>query len=139
MQSCPAIEIVVDLPFPPSVNRIWRGNRGIVHRSKVYIDWVTDADMGVMARRQYPKRKIAGAFEAHVVFNPVGQRGDLDNRIKAVLDWAQSRDLIRNDSDCRRLIAEWGDAEHGCRLTLREVEHERVERGAAQRNSGAVE
>ena len=124
MQSCPAIEIVVDLPFPPSVNRIWRGNRGIVHRSKVYIDWVTDADMGVMARRQYPKHKITGAFELHLCVNESHRNcGDLDNKIKVVLDWAQSRDLIRNDSDCRRLIAEWGDAEHGCRLTLREVEH----------------
>jgi Holliday junction resolvase RusA-like endonuclease len=119
MQSCPAIEIIVDLPFPPSVNKIWRtGNDGRVRRSNVYLDWIAAADIGVMARRQYPKRKITGSFEAHIVLGD-GGRGDLDNRIKAVLDWAQSRDLIRNDSDCQRLIAEWGDAEHGCRLTLR--------------------
>ena len=123
------IEITVDLPFPPSVNQIWRVGRGrisgkrTVYRSPEYLDWVREADMSVMAQRQYPKRKITGPFEAHVILSRRHGRGDLDNRAsKAVLDWAQSRDLIRNDSDCRRLIAEWGDAEHGCRLTLREVE-----------------
>jgi Holliday junction resolvase RusA-like endonuclease len=113
------IEITVDLPLPPSVNQIWRSARGKVHRSKLYLDWTTAADMTVMANRQYPKRKIVAEFCAHVVFDHSG-RGDLDNRIKAVLDWAQSRDLIRNDSDCRRLTAEWGEAPAGCRLMLRE-------------------
>jgi Holliday junction resolvase RusA-like endonuclease len=114
------IEIVVDLPFPPSVNQLWRFGRGNMYRSKTYLDWLAAADIGVMARRQYPKRKITGWFEAHVVLSKRPGRNDLDNLAsKAVLDWAQSRDLIRNDSDCQRLIAEWGDAEHGCRLTLR--------------------
>ena len=78
------VEIAVDLPFPPSINRIWRSARGKVHRSKVYLDWATAADMTVMADRQYPKRKIVAEFCAHVVLDHSG-RGDLDNRIKAVL------------------------------------------------------
>jgi Holliday junction resolvase RusA-like endonuclease len=122
MQSSRAIEIVVDLPFPPSVNQIWRYGRK-VHRSKKYLDWLAAADMAVRANRQFPKRKITGLFEAHIILGENHGRGDLDNRIKALLDYAQSRDLIRNDSDCRRLVAEWWLAhDHGCRLTLRGID-----------------
>jgi hypothetical protein len=32
----------------------------------------------------------------------------------------QSREIIRNDSDCKRLVVERGEAAAGCRLTLRE-------------------
>jgi Holliday junction resolvase RusA-like endonuclease len=112
------VEISVNLPIPPSVNRLWRSGRRRVFRSKAYLDWIRAADLTVMARRQFPKLKISGPFEAHIVF--AAARGDVDNRVKGVLDWAESREIIRNDSDCRRLVVERGEAELGCRLTLRE-------------------
>jgi crossover junction endodeoxyribonuclease RusA len=119
------VEIAIELPFPPSVNRIWRAGRKstgkrTVYRSDEYLDWTREADKLVMARRAFPKRKIHGAFSAEVTLSRAHGRGDIDNRIKPLLDYAQSRDIIRNDSDCQRVTAEWGDAEHGCRLTLRE-------------------
>jgi crossover junction endodeoxyribonuclease RusA len=115
-----AIEITIDLPIPPSVNAIWRSGRGRVYRSEKYLDWTAAADALVMANRQYPKRKIGGHFSAHICLSEDHGRGDLDNKIKAVLDWAQSRDLIRNDKDCRRLTAEYA-AVDGCRLILRTI------------------
>jgi hypothetical protein len=36
-------------------------------------------------------------------------------------DFLQSREIIRNDSDCQRLTVERGEAEAGCRLTLTAV------------------
>jgi Holliday junction resolvase RusA-like endonuclease len=120
------VEIVLDLPFPPSMNRIWRaggrkstGGRA-VYGSDEYRDWMREADNLVMARRAFPKRKIHGAFSAEVTLSRAHGRGDVDNRIKPLLDYAQSRDLIRNDSDCQRVTAEWGEAEAGCRVVLRE-------------------
>jgi crossover junction endodeoxyribonuclease RusA len=121
-----AIEIILDLPFPPSANRIWRSGGGKVYRSNEYVSWMEEADMAVMAVKAYPKRKIAGPFEVEILLSDVGLRrsSDGDNRIKALLDWCQSRDIVRNDSDCRRGFWEWVEparAPKGCRVTLRSL------------------
>jgi crossover junction endodeoxyribonuclease RusA len=115
------IEIVINLPTPPSVNRLWRSGRGRVFRSASYTNWIRAADAELMARRQRPKKRIEGPFEAHVTLSRK-VRGDVDNRVKAVLDFLQSREIIRNDSDCQRLTVERGDAAAGCRLVLRSWE-----------------
>jgi Holliday junction resolvase RusA-like endonuclease len=113
------IEIVIDLPPPPSVNAIWRSGRKRVFRSKAYTNWIAAADATVMANRQMPKKRIGGLFAAHVTLSQK-VRGNIDNRIKGLLDFLQSREIIRNDSDCKRLVVERGEAAAGCRLMLRE-------------------
>lgn len=116
-----APDIEVHLPRPPSVNRIWRSNKsgnGRVSISPEYKAWKAHADILAISMGAFRGvKKIQGAFEAHIILQR--GRGDLDNRIKGVLDWAQSRELVRNDSDCIKLTVEYGDAPHGCRLILR--------------------
>jgi Holliday junction resolvase RusA-like endonuclease len=114
-----SIEISVNLPTPPSVNRLWCSGRGRVFRSKAYLDWIRAADAELMASRQMPKRRIEGPFAAHITLSRK-VRGDVDNRVKGLLDFLQSREVIRNDSDCQQVTAEWGETECGCRVTLRE-------------------
>ena len=119
-----AVEITIDLPFPPSVNHIWRRTARQVYRSAKYLKWMEAADMMVMANRQYPRHKIIGRFEATILLNEKSGHGDLDNRIKVCLDWLQSRDIIAEDKHCRRLIAEWAQHERaprGCQITLRSL------------------
>lgn len=119
----PPADIEVDLPMPPSVNRIWRANRAGKNKVSIspeYDQWRRHADRLAMALGSCRGvKKIMGKFEAKIVLKR--QKGDLDNRVKGVLDWAQSRELIRDDQDCERLIVEWGEAPHGCRLILRPV------------------
>jgi len=119
-----SIKITLDLPMPPSTNRIWRSGRGRIYRSKEYVLWCEQADMAVMvSKKPGPLPKMAGPFEAQILLSSE-HRGDGDNRIKAALDWLQSRDIVRNDSDCRRGSWEWVDAERapkGCRVTLRSL------------------
>lgn len=120
-----SIEIIIDLPLPPSTNRIWRHARGRTFKSAEYVAWGEQADICYMlarARQRGRLPKISGPFEACILL--AEGRGDGDNRIKAVLDWAESRDLVRNDSDCRRGSWEWVETERapkGCRLTLRSL------------------
>jgi Holliday junction resolvase RusA-like endonuclease len=124
-----SIEIVLDLPMPTSTNRLygrgtgkpWGGRRRAVYRSAAYVAWMEEADMTVMAAKQYPKRKIQGAFEFELLLS-TDHRGDGDNFCKAALDWLQSRDIVRNDSDCCRGSWAWVDPElapRGCRVVLK--------------------
>lgn len=117
------VEIVLDLPTPPSVNRLWRQAKGRFYKSPEYTAWLKAADALVMCRRQYPRERIHGEFTVDVKI-AAGTRRDSDNMIKAALDWCQSREIIQNDKDCR--AGSWGFvdpsmAPHGCRLTLRGV------------------
>lgn len=119
---CPP-DIEIDLPYPPSVNRIWRANKAGSKRVSIspeYDQWRGAADRLAIALGSCKGvRKIMGKFEATIILKR--QAGDLDNRIKGVLDWAQSRELIADDKHCERLTVEWGEAPYGCRLILRAV------------------
>jgi Holliday junction resolvase RusA-like endonuclease len=116
------IVTVTDLPFPPSTNRMWaRGGRGNVTLTKGYRVWKESADKFVHYTGLWRRAvKITGRFTAEIILDANERRrsGDLDNRVKAVLDWCQSRELIRNDRDCDDLHAYWGKAPHGCRVII---------------------
>lgn len=115
------LHIVIDLPTPPSVNRIWRANKAGPKRvslSKEYESWKRSADALAMSTGQFRGLKtVVGPFEAEIVIRRI--RGDLDNRTKGVLDWLQSRGVIVDDKYCERLTIAWGDAPTGCRVTVR--------------------
>lgn len=118
--ACPP-DVVIDLPTPPSVNRIWRANKAgpyTVSRSKEYLSWIRSADALAMSTAQFRGLKtVVGKFEAVIVLKRIP--GDLDNRTKGVLDWLQSRGVIVDDKYCERLTVAWGDAPTGCRVTIK--------------------
>lgn len=124
----PASEIVVDLPYPPSVNKIWRSTAAIsskrVYLAPSYVLWKTHADALLMSERGWTKKRLAGPFEIEIdLCCPAKHpRGDLDNRIKAVLDYLQRAEIVSNDKYCQRLLVQWVEQErapHGCRVILR--------------------
>ncbi len=120
-----SVEITLDLPMPTSTNRLHaHGRKSGVYRTREYMDWIDAADMAVMASKQYPKRKIKGPFEVEILLSVAAPRADGDNKIKALLDWLQSRDVVRNDVDCRRGSWAWvepSEAPKGCRVILRSL------------------
>ena len=115
---------IVTLPIPPSTNRLWRHGRDHMYPTPDYEGWKRNADAPAMAQRvQTRGHTIDGPFAAHVEVGP--SRADLDNvGSKALLDWAQSRNLIANDKYLKRLSVERvssTEAPEGCRLTLVEL------------------
>lgn len=117
---------VIDLPLPPSVNRIWRANKAGKHaisRSPEYTSFLSQADKYLMSVGGMRGRKtIYGAFSALIELKRPSINADLDNRIKAVLDWAEHVGLIVNDHHCVDVRAIWStQAFTGCRLTLRSI------------------
>jgi Holliday junction resolvase RusA-like endonuclease len=127
----PPLECVIDLPFPPSVNRIWRSQQATngrkigVYLSAEYRAWSKHADIAVIANGSWRSRVAMPAeFTAVIQLNRAQRAGDIDNRIKAVLDWAQRAQIIGNDRLCEALTARWVatiEAPSGCRLILRSV------------------
>lgn len=124
----PALPLTLDLPFPPSTNQIWRRSAKTgMHLSKDYRDWKVQCDRHIMAQRAYPLgRKIIGPCEAHIWLNMSMARSgsDIDNRVKAVLDYLQRIELLDNDKLVMKLTVEWAKpsaAPIGCRVTLTEL------------------
>jgi Holliday junction resolvase RusA-like endonuclease len=118
---------VLDLPPPPSVNRIWRNNgansASAVSRAPAYKAWIKDAGMAVLVDGFLRGRKtIAGPFTAMIEIRRGAVQGDLDNRVKALFDFAQSHLFIANDKNLEAYTVRWSDnTGRGVRLTLREI------------------
>ena len=115
--ACPP-DIVLDLPAPISVNRLWRVSKRSVIKSVVYTKWVKTADDMLLELGQLRGVKpIAGKFTALIVVKR--SRMDIDNSAKCILDFLQSRNFIVNDKLCEELILRWGEAPMGCRVTVK--------------------
>lgn len=104
--------VTLELPFPPSVNSIWRFAGRSAYASKEYTAWKRAADNAFTEQRSQKTvgTPIKGAFEVTMTFSETRRRWntDLDNRIKVTLDALQRFGLIENDSKCQKLTASWG-------------------------------
>lgn len=108
---------IIDLPWPPSTNRIWRHGRGRTYLDPRYAAWKREADATYLANKR-KWRPIKGQFNARITLDETRpRRGDLDNRIKPILDFLQRVGLIENDSLLKALSVTWGDAD-GVRVEL---------------------
>src|SRR5262249_34318918 len=77
--------VIIGLPVPPSVNRLWRGTGKTVIRSGDYTSWLREAGALTLASAQLRGvRMIAGPFAAEIVVQR--SRADLDNQVKRLLD-----------------------------------------------------
>ncbi len=122
----------VNLPFPPSTNRLWRTSYNRVHISTEYARWKRTAD-GMFYEQFSNKRpqRIEFLFTIHIVLGRQFRGGsngragytDGDNRTKAVLDWCQRAGLVKDDKFCEAWPGEWGEAPTGCRITLEALDY----------------
>jgi Holliday junction resolvase RusA-like endonuclease len=116
-------QIVLDLPQPPSVNRFMKK---LGNKSPAVKAWTAEADYQLYAaraaRRGTPSEIVPmkGLFEAQFIFQRSSRGGDIDNRVKPLLDWLQRVGLIENDSMCECLICGRGRTPLGVRVRLRE-------------------
>lgn len=98
--------IELDLPFPPSVNRIWRkvGRKTLISRD--YRKWKTDAKNMLNAQwlcKENPAW-LADRLSVEIYLTPDSyRRWDIDNRVKAVLD-ALEGTWIEDDHQIDRLL-----------------------------------
>ena len=97
----------VFLPWPPTVNRIWRraGNR--MHRSVAYDAWREAAAEAL--RWACPPRAIPGSVSVELrLYGPSRRSYDIDNRAKAVLDLLEAEGVVEDDAQVDRLVLHRG-------------------------------
>jgi len=113
----PAESLSIDLPFPPSANRLWRSTKdGRHYRSPRYQTWFQAA--GIEINRQRPG-KIEGQFSVLLQLGrPDRRRRDLDNLMKPVLDLLQHYGIIENDSLAQHVSVHWSETIKGAHVVL---------------------
>lgn len=115
-------DIVLDLPAPPSVNRTrkvdWKGKRQVAAFHNVADAYV----LAAKGRSNSPLKLVTvPRFELTITMSEHHTKIDLDNGLKALIDYLRRIGLIEDDSPkhMRRLVVEWGVAPFGCRVTVR--------------------
>jgi crossover junction endodeoxyribonuclease RusA len=99
------MSVVLQLPYPPSANRLWIRARKGMRRSDEYMAWLNEA--GWMAKAQRPKR-ISGPYKLSVqASRPDKRRRDIDNLLKPIGDLLEHIGVIENDCDCEMVTARW--------------------------------
>jgi crossover junction endodeoxyribonuclease RusA len=109
------------LPYPPSVNALYRAVKGRSILSEKYRDWKAEASTALMLQKPKP---IAGQVSVIVEMSPPDKRKrDLDNAgFKAILDLLVSFSIIAADdsSVVREIVARWVEGEPGqCTVIVR--------------------
>jgi crossover junction endodeoxyribonuclease RusA len=98
--------ITITLPWPPSVNRIWRHSGKKVYRDPKYMEWRKQAGWQMKLNGSY--NRLDGYFSATLVLSPPDKRRrDLDNVIKPIFDLLQDLQWIKNDYLCEDLHVKW--------------------------------
>ncbi len=110
--------IELELPYPPSINRYWRHNRGRTHLSKEGRDY----QKGVAtARARSSIVTMSENVELMIDLNPPDRRRrDVDNVLKALLDGLQKGGVLQDDSQVKKLTIEMHEPVAGgrCRVSI---------------------
>ena len=101
------LTIKITIPYPPSVNRIWRTNgKGTTYSSPAYKAWQKEAQWAIIGQTR--GRKIIGPY--HLTINavrPDKRRRDIGNLEKALSDALVNSGFIEDDCNCEQILARW--------------------------------
>lgn len=115
-------ELRVSLPFPPSINRLYRAIGGRSILSEAYRLWKTEAGWALNLQHPTP---VPGRVAVTIELSPPDKRRrDADNSGKAVLDLLVAHKIIEDDSSAfvREFTVKWSDQFEPCTVTIRGVE-----------------
>lgn len=105
------------LPFPVSVNQIWRGHKGRAIKSKRYREFEAEAARALRQQGPLPHfdRPVSLTLS---IGRPDKRVRDISNLIKAVEDVLAANGVLENDVLVHRIAAHWSDDVTGCRAEI---------------------
>ena len=128
MECNPDMMQIYLLPFPPSVNRLWRFNGPRMYRTKVYTDWAEDS-VRHLQQQQMPPAPIDYPIAIELaVGQPDKRKRDIDNVNKAVLDLLEHVDILENDHYVHDLRSYWSDKVVGVQVIIKSLDSSRASR-----------
>ena len=113
--------VMLDLPFPVSVNALYRIVNGRPVLSPAYRKWRKDADKLFLAQKRTvigKSGRIYGHYMIFITLDESRRRQDTDNSAKCVLDALQMWGVTGNDKLCDEVCIGWGYAPEGCRVSI---------------------
>lgn len=111
---------ILVLPYPPSINALYRAVKGRSILSEAYRNWIKQAGMEIMLQR--PKITLGKVGITISLKAPDKRRRDLDNvGGKAVLDLLVRHSLIEGDDSrfVRALHMQWVEDGHSCVVIIK--------------------
>ncbi len=118
-------DIILDLPAPPSVNKTRRIDYAATRAVKAWHNVANAYVLAAKGRAISPLQLVKiPRFHLLIVVSEHHTKIDLDNGLKALIDYLRRIELIEDDSwkHMRKLTVEWGLAPHGCRVIVRPCE-----------------
>lgn len=114
--------IIIVLPFPPSVNRLWRAAGKRVYKTAVYREY-GDAAWKAF-RHQHPTFEMITDPVAMEIAagRPDRRRRDIDNINKAILDVLEQIGVVQDDSQIHDLRSYWTDAVTGVQVMIKPLD-----------------
>jgi len=130
--------IKIVLPFPPSVNRLWRATKGgKVYRSPQYVAWRKLAMWQLVG--QVKGKKVTSAYKLTILaVRPDKRRRDLGNLEKAVSDILVSQNIIEDDCLCEWMEIKWVEDGPECQIIIEPIGDESNENGTLLGSPGAA-
>lgn len=114
--------IRIVLPFPPSVNRLWRTTKGGgVYRSPKYAEWRRLAMWQIAG--QAKGKRISGPYKLTILaVRPDKRKRDLGNLEKAISDILVSQNIVEDDCLCEWIEARWVSNGPECEVRIEPLE-----------------
>lgn len=97
--------VTVTLPYPPTVNNLFKNVRNGRAKTDQYKAWINEALWTLKAQRP---AKHPGSFRATIVLDrPDLCRRDIDNTVKALLDLLKTAGVIEDDHLAQSVMVAW--------------------------------
>jgi Holliday junction resolvase RusA-like endonuclease len=101
----------IHLPFPPSTNGLYKNRKGGRCKTDKYKQWLVDADEALKKQLKY-RRFHSGRVDVSLHLKaPDKSLSDIDNRVKAVLDFLVANNILVGDDwrYVRSVLVRWAD------------------------------
>ncbi|TIO15608.1 MAG: RusA family crossover junction endodeoxyribonuclease [Mesorhizobium sp.] len=110
-----------ELPFPPSLNNLFRNIVGGRTKSEGYKRWISLAQGHIL---EQGRKRLHGFVSVSVALvKPDKRKRDLDNAgTKAILDLLVSMQVIDDDSLVQRISIQWVESGPACSVIIQHAE-----------------